>query len=375
MPHAILEYIQSHTQNYMQELAGWAAIESPTGDQAGLVEFTRRVSARLQALGLTAELLGPGGARILARQDTGEGAPILMLGHADTVYPRGTLATQPIVERDARLYGPGVFDMKGGLLAICVAIEALQALGRTPRRPLLVLVTDDEEIGSPASRPLIEHIAHDAAAVLVLEPATPAGALKTARKGAGMFRLEVTGRAAHAGVTPEEGRSALVELAHQILWLQGLNDPQTGTTVSVGQAQGGSATNVIPARATALIDVRVRTAREGERLAAIMAERRAVTPDVSVSYTGGIRNPPMERTPAIVALFEHARRCADELGFAIQEAATGGGSDGNFTASLGIPTLDGLGPCGDGAHATHEHIIIDEFPRRAALLARLIETL
>jgi glutamate carboxypeptidase len=265
--------------------------------------------------------------------------------------------------------------MKGGLLAICVALEALRALGRSPRRPLLVLVTDDEEIGSPVSRPLIEQVARDAAAVLVLEPATPAGALKTARKGAGMYTLEVTGRAAHAGVAPEQGRSALVELAHQILWLQGLNNAETGTTVSIGQAQGGSAPNVIPARATAFVDVRVRTAAEGRHLAARLAARGAVTPDVEVSYTGGIRNPPMERTPAIAALFEHARGCADDLGFAIEEAATGGGSDGNFTAALGVPTLDGLGPCGDGAHAIHEHIVVDEFPRRAALLARLIETL
>lgn len=375
MPHTVLGYLQHHTPRYIEELTGWAAIESPTGDQAGLTEFTGRVRARLEGLGLLVEPLGSGGARLLARQTTGEGAPLLLLGHADTVYPRGTLATQPLVERDGRLYGPGVFDMKGGLLAMCAAIETLQALGRAPRRPLLVLVTDDEEIGSPASRPLIEQVARDAAAVLVLEPATPSGALKTARKGTGMFTLEITGRAAHAGVAPEQGRSALVELAHQILWLQSLNDPETGTTVNVGQAQGGSATNVIPARASALIDVRVRTAAEGERLAAIMAERTAVTPDVTVSYRGGIRNPPMERTPAIAALFEHARDCANQLGFDLEEAATGGGSDGNFTASLGIPTLDGLGMCGDGAHATHEHIIIDEFPRRAALLARLIETL
>jgi glutamate carboxypeptidase len=375
MSHTIFGYLQQHTPRYIQELAGWAAVESHTGDRTGVVEFAGLVRARLQALGLTVEPLGPGGARLLARRQAGEGAPILVIGHADTVYPRGTLAAQPVVERDGRLYGPGVFDMKGGLLALCAALEALQALGRAPRRPLMVLVTDDEEIGSPISRPYIEQVAHDAAAVLVLEPATPAGALKTARKGAGMFTLEITGRAAHAGVAPEEGRSALVELAHQILWLQSLNNPVTGTTVNVGQAQGGSATNVIPATATAFVDVRVRTTLEGERLAAIIAERGAVMPDVTVQYAGGIRNPPMERTAAIAALFEHARRCAHELGFSIEEAATGGGSDGNFTAALGIPTLDGLGLCGDGAHAPHEHIVVDEFPRRAALLARLIETL
>ena len=375
MPREILQYLQEHNERYMLELASWASVESCTDDRTGLQTFAGLVAHRQRELGLDVEELGPGGARLWGRWNLGEGQPILLIGHADTVYPRGTVAAQPVEERDGRLYGPGVFDMKGGLLAMCAAIEALQALGRFPRRPVFLLVTDDEEIGSPTSRQYIEQLAREAVAVLVLEPATPEGALKTARKGVAMFELEITGRAAHAGVAPQEGRSALVELAHQILWLQSLNDPATGTTINVGLAEGGSASNVVPATAKAQIDVRVRTAVEAERITRLLAERVPVTADVTLDYSGGLRNPPMERTPAIAALFSKAQACAREMGFEIEEAASGGGSDGSFTAALGSPTLDGLGPVGDGAHASHEHIVIEEFPRRAALLARLIETL
>ncbi len=371
----ILKYIQQHIDRYMLELASWASVESCTGDRDGLQAFAGLFHERLRELGLAVEALGPGGARQWGRWQAGEGAPVLLIGHGDTVYPRGTLAAQPVETREGKLFGPGVYDMKGGLLSMCVAIEALQALGRAPRRPIWILQTDDEEVGSPVSRPYIEQLAREAAAVLVLEPATPAGALKTARKGVAVFELEVAGRAAHAGVAPEEGRSALIELAHQMLWLAGLNAPDLGTTVNVGMAEGGTAFNVVPAAAKAGIDVRVRTAGEANRIARLLGERGAVTPDVTVRYSGGLRNPPMERTAAIAALFGRARDCAREIGFEVEEAASGGGSDGNFTAALGVPTLDGLGPLGDGAHAVHEHIVVDGFPRRAALLARLIETL
>ena len=375
MAHDILQYLQQHTERYMLEMASWASIESCTSDREGLLAFAGLFAERMRELDLEVEALGPGGARQWGRWQVGEGAPLLLVGHGDTVYPRGTLATQPVEMRDGKLYGPGVYDMKGGLLAMCVAIEALQALGRTPRRPIWIIQTDDEEIGSPESRTYIEQLAREASAVLVLEAATPAGALKTARKGVAVFELEITGRAAHAGVAPQEGRSALIELAHQMLWLNDLNDPKLGTTVNVGLAAGGVAFNVIPAKATAGIDVRVKTAAEAERISRLLAERGAVTPDVTVRFGGGLRNPPLERTPAIVELFRHAQVCARELGFEVEEAATGGASDANFTAAIGVPTLDGLGPMGDGAHAVHEHIIVDEFPRRAALLARMIETL
>ena len=375
MPHDILRYLQERNSHYMLELASWASVESCTDDREGLQTFSALFANRLRALNLEVEPLGPGGARLLGRWRTGEGAPLLLVGHGDTVYPRGTLSRQPVEERDGRLFGPGVYDMKGGLMAMCAAIEALQAHGRTPRRPIFLLMTDDEETGSPASRPFIEQVAREAEAVLVLEPATPAGALKTARKGVATFELEVTGRAAHAGVAPHQGRSALVELAHQILWLSGLNAPEQGTTLNVGIAHGGTAFNVVPASAIAKIDVRVTTRAEADRITTLLAERAAVTPDVGVHYTGGLRNPPMERTAANTALFRQAHVLARELGFEVEEGSSGGASDGNFTAALGIPTLDGLGPLGDGAHAVHEHIVVDEFPRRAALLARLLETL
>ena len=375
MAHDILRYLQERNNHFMLELASWASVESCTDDREGLQTFSAIFANRVRNLRMEVEPLGPGGARLLARWSAGEGAPILLVGHGDTVYPRGTLARQPVEERDGRLFGPGVYDMKGGLLAMCAAVEALQATGRTPRRPVLILMTDDEEIGSPTSRPYIEQVAREAAAVLVLEPATPAGALKTARKGVATFELEITGRAAHAGVAPHQGRSALVELAHQILWLSGLNQSAMGTTVNVGIAEGGTAFNVVPASATAKIDVRVQTHDEAERITQLFAERRPVTPDVTLRFSGGLRNPPMERTAANSALFEQARTLALELGFEVAEGSSGGASDGNFTAALGIPTLDGLGPLGDGAHAVHEHIVVDEFPRRAAMLARLIETL
>lgn len=375
MSQTTLAYLQAQNQRYMLELAEWASIESCTDDREGLQTFAEVFSTRARLLGMDADQIGPGGARIWARWQVGEGTPILLVGHGDTVYPRGTLERQPVAQRDGKLYGPGTYDMKGGLLLICAAIEALQATGRKPRRPIWVLMTDDEEIGSPGSRPYIEDLARQAGCALILEPATTSGALKTARKGVAVYELDIVGRASHAGGAPHEGRSALTELAHQILWLAGLNDPASGTTVNVGIAHGGTAANVVPASAKARIDVRVRTPAEAERIARLMAERTAVTRDVAVRYTGGLRNPPMQRTEAIAALFGHAKLCAADLDMEVQEASVGGGSDGNFIAALGVPTLDGLGVAGDGAHALHEHILVDEFPRRAALLARLIETL
>ncbi len=375
MPQTILEYLQAQNPRYMLELAEWASIESCTDDREGLQTFAEVFATRARRLGLEVQHVGPGGARIHARWQVGNEAPILLIGHGDTVYPRGTIERQPVDQRDGKLYGPGVYDMKGGLLLMCAAIEVLKALGRTPRRPVWLIMTDDEEIGSPVSRPSIEELARPAHCALVLEPATPSGALKTARKGVASYELEVTGRASHAGGAPHEGRSALTELAHQLLWLASLNDSTTGTTVNVGIAEGGTAPNVVPAAARASIDVRVRTADEAERIHGLMMNRTAVTRDVLVRYQGGLRNPPMQRTAEIAALFGQAQICARDLGFEVKEASVGGGSDGNFTAALGVPTLDGLGVVGDGAHALHEHIVVDEFPRRAALLARLLETI
>jgi glutamate carboxypeptidase len=357
---------------FATELAAWAQIESCSDDPDGLAEFAALLRTRFSQIGAEVE---PVGATHLVARWPGVGQPILLLGHFDTVYPRGTLERQPVVLRGQQLYGPGVVDMKGGLLIGCAAIEALRALDRLGPRPVWFLCTSDEELGSPTSRIYIEEMARQSAAALVLEAAGNGGALKTARKGVGLYDLAITGRAAHAGVAPEQGRNALLELAHQIIWLQSLNDPETGTTVNVCTASGGVTTNVIPADARAEVNVRVRTIAEAERLQQALASRRSVDPDVTIRFRGGLNRPPMERSPQVVQLFTHAQQLARELGFDVDEIATGGGSDGNFTAALGIPTLDGLGPLGGGAHALHEHVNLDSFVPRTALLARMLETL
>jgi len=370
MPDALFAYLD--TIDFAEQLAAWSRIESCSDDPAGLEQFAGLLGRRFVAAG--ADVAPVGDTHLLARWP-GQGQPILLLAHFDTVYARGTLGGMPVRRRGNKLYGPGVVDMKGGLLIGCVAIEALRSLGRMPRRPVWYLCTSDEELGSPTSRPFIESLACQSVAALVLEGAGNGGAVKTERKGVGLWQLHVHGRAAHAGVAPEQGRNALHELAHQILWIQTLNDAGQGTSVHVTTASGGTTSNVIPAAARAAINVRVRSMGEAERLARAFAERRAVLEDVRIEFAGGINRPPMERSPRIAALFERAQQLAGELGFTLQETATGGGSDGNFTAALGVPTLDGLGPIGGGAHARHEHVLLDSFVPRAALLARLIETL
>lgn len=370
MPDALTAYLREI--DFAAELSEWAAIESCSDDPEGLAAFAAVLRDRLTVSGAQIEPIGD--THLIGRWP-GEGKPLLLLGHFDTVYTRGTLARQPIRRKDGKLYGPGVVDMKGGLLMGCVAIDALRALDRMPRRPIWFLCTSDEEIGSPTSRRWIEQFAGESEAALVLEAAGNGGSIKTERKGVGMYELAIVGRASHAGVAPEQGRNALHELAHQILWLQSLNDDQRGTTVQVCIASGGSATNVIPAAARAAINVRVRTFAEAERLDSAIATRSAVLDDVTIAFSGGLNRPPMERSAEIARLFEHTQRLADELGFAIDEIATGGGSDGNFTAAIGVPTLDGLGPVGGGAHALHEHVDLQAFVPRTALLARLLETL
>lgn len=370
MPDTLIAYLEAVP--FAEELAAWARIESCSDDPSGLAAVAAVLTERFRKLGASVEPVGA--THVLARWP-GVGKPILLLGHFDTVYPRGTLARMPVKQRDGKLYGPGVVDMKGGLLIGCVAIEALQQIKREGARPIWYLCTSDEEVGSVTSRRWIEELARQAEVALVLEGAGNGGALKTARKGVGLYEITVTGRAAHAGVAPEQGRNALLELAHQIIWLQTLNDPETGTTVNVCTARGGTTTNVIPAEARAEINVRVWTEIEAARLAQALAARRPVGEDVTIAFAGGLNRPPMERTPQIGRLFTHAQTLARDLGFEVEEAATGGGSDGNFTAALNIPTLDGLGPIGGGAHAVHEHVNLDSFVPRAALLARLLETL
>jgi glutamate carboxypeptidase len=301
-----------------------------------------------------------------------ERRPALLLGHFDTVWPLGTLEKMPIREDQGRLFGPGVYDMKSSLVMVAAVVEVLGRLRRELPRPLIVLLNSDEEIGSPTSRRSIEELARQSEYVLVLEPPLPDGSLKTARKGVGRFTIEVEGKAAHAGVAPEQGRSAIVELAHQVLCATELNDARSGTTVSVGLIRGGTVVNVVPAHASAEVDVRATTLAAAAEVETALRSLAPHTPETRITIGGGFIRPPMERTGAIATLFSRAREIAARLGIKLSEGSTGGGSDGNFTAALGVPTLDGLGVQGGGAHAENEHIVIDSLPERAALLAALL---
>lgn len=302
--------------------------------------------------------------------------PVLLLGHYDTVYPLGTLAKMPCRVELNKLTGPGVLDMKSGIALIFHALAALQDWHKDGEllRPVTVFLVSDEEVGSESSRMITEALAKRSAAVLVFEPSYGReGAVKTARKGVGDYLVEITGRASHAGLDFEKGVNAILELARQIERISSFTDLKKGLTVNVGIVSGGSRTNVVPAEATAQVDVRIARIKDADGIDKKMRSLHPRNRKCRIQVTGGINRPPMERTAGVAALYAQALAIARELGWKLGEAAVGGGSDGNFTAGLGIPTLDGLGGVGDGAHAIHEHILISELPRRAALIAGLIE--
>ncbi len=301
----------------------------------------------------------------------GRGKPILLLGHLDTVWDVGTLAEMPFQVRGGRAYGPGTFDMKSGIVCGLTAIRALQQMGVAPRSPVRIFLNSDEEISSLAFRRQILSEGRRARAVLVLEPAAEGGALKIARKGVGEFRLTARGRSAHAGINPQAGINAISELARQILRIEKFARPGSGLTLTVGMISGGTRTNVVPERATAAIDIRVPRAKGGRAIERKIHALKPCLPGARLTFEGGMNRPPLEAKMSR-ELFELARRLGRCLGMDLHGVSTGGGSDGNFTAALGTRTLDGLGGVGDGAHARHEHVIISELPRRAALLAALL---
>ncbi len=350
--------------------------ESPSRDKTALDTLARAVAARFEAIGGAVEVLGNarGGDHVRARffEAIASGPPALLLGHFDTVWPVGTLDAMPFRVDSGKAFGPGSFDMKASLVIAEFALGAIRDLGLVPPRPVELLITSDEEIGSPTSRAWIEERAGLAAFALVLEPPLPDGSLKTARKGVGYFEMMIEGRSAHAGVEPEKGISAITELAHQILGLHALNDVEAGVTVNVGVVEGGTTSNVIAGRASARIDVRVVTAEQAAIVDATIRGSKARTPGASVRVVGGFNRPPMVRTPAVTDLFERARAIGRTVGLELGEGSTGGGSDGNFTAAVGLPTIDGLGARGAGAHAPHEQVELDSLPERAALLASLL---
>jgi glutamate carboxypeptidase len=297
---------------------------------------------------------------------------VLLLGHYDTVYDLGTLKTMPWRETDGKLFGPGVFDMKGGIVQIMFALRALYEVKGGLPRPVTAWLVSDEETGSDSSRAITEKLASRCAAALICEPSGPGGALKTARKGVGGFVIHVTGQAAHSGLDFEKGQSAIQELAHQIHAISRLTDLKRGITLNVGVIRGGTRTNVVAGEASAEVDLRIAHKSDGPRMERKVKALRPVNRNCKLQIEGGLNRPPLERTKEVAALFQTAQKIAHDLGFPLKEIAVGGGSDGNFTAGIGVPTLDGLGAVGDGAHASHEYAVTGELPRRAALLAGLI---
>lgn len=372
----LLDQVRERREQMLALIEALVRVESPSGDKARCDALANQLATRFGALGAVECVANEQGGdhlrvRLAAPQAPVERRPTLLLCHYDTVWPAGTLAARPFrVEGDAA-FGPGAYDMKA---SIAMAEFALRLVGAARlARPVTLLLTSDEEIGSPTSRALIETTARECAHTLVLEPPVePSSALKTARKGVGAFTVEIEGRAAHAGVEPEKGASAISELAHQVLAANKLGDLAQGTTINVGIVRGGTGRNVVPAAAQMEVDARAWTMAEAARVEAAFRELSAVTPGTSLRVRGGFNRPPMERGPATAALFEQARALGATLGLDLQEGATGGGSDGNFTAALGVPTLDGLGAPGQGAHADHEQIFIPGLIERTALLAALL---
>jgi len=375
---SLLDWLRAHTGEMTELLCRLASAESPSLDPKAQREARAILEAELSGLDLSVEVLpgGEGGDHLLATAPDGDGSePVqLLLGHLDTVWPVGTLATMPVRIEDGLLYGPGVFDMKGGLVQMIFAFRALAERGIDPACRPVVLVGADEEIGSRDSRRHVERLAREAARVLVLEPAYgPAGKLKTARKGVGRFTVKVRGVASHAGLDPEAGVSAILELSHQVQRLFALNDPDRGITVNVGTIDGGLRPNVIAPEAVARVEARVVDAEDAACVAGQIRGLKAIAEGVSLQVEGGFGRPPLQRTPRNRALWQLARNAAAELGIEIDEALAGGASDGNV-ASAFAATLDGLGAVGEGAHAEHEHVIVERMPERAALLALLLAT-
>ncbi|HEY3060948.1 MAG TPA: M20 family metallopeptidase [Chloroflexota bacterium] len=345
-------------------------IESPSDHRPGLDQFAATVQELFAEFGPVEAIGAERGTHLLLRVDGSASTHAVALCHYDTVWPLGTLASIPFsVDAKGVARGPGCFDMKAGIVVLYFALRAVR---ERLARPLHVLFTCDEEVGSPTSRALIEDTARGAAVAYVLESPLPGGTLKTARKGTGDYFVRIEGRAAHAGVEPQKGISATHELAAQTLALHALNDYAVGTTVNVGVVQGGTRPNVVAATAEAHVDVRVTTLDEATRIDAAIRGLTPSLPGARLYITGGLNRPPMERSPAMAELFARAHEIAASMDVPLEEGSTGGGSDGNFTAAIGVPTLDGLGAEGEGAHAAHEHVLTDSLPRRAALVAGLL---
>lgn len=376
----LLELTRSKQSEIVLFLREMVECESPSDDPAAVNRFVDLVSSKLAGVAKLKTFPGGRFGKHLRCEFTFPGrkkdGQLLALGHSDTVWPMGTLKKMPWREADGRLWGPGVLDMKSGIAFFIFAMQALRELDLPVKRKVVLQLNADEEVGSESSRALTEDAARNSAAVLVLEPGTGlTGKLKTARKGVGDYEVAVRGRAAHAGVDFEAGASAILELARQIDVIAGFTNLPRGITVNPGVISGGTRTNVIAAEAKVEVDIRVARAKDAPALDKKFRGLKPVDKRCTIQVTGGLNRPPMERTAAVRQLFETARNLAAEIGVDLEESATGGGSDGNFTAAMGIPTLDGLGGVGEGAHALNESILTDRIADRTALMAMLVQAL
>ena len=357
-------------------------IESPSGDFDGsraVVDRLVETARTIPAISSVERIPVPGyGEHLRGRAFAGQAdntPTTLVLGHTDTVHPRGTLSTQGVLAEEGRLYGPGIFDMKASCVLALEALRTLVTLDLIPKRPVVLLLTCDEEAGSQTGRQLVEEAARCAAQVLVLEPPAPGGQVKTARKGVGMWKVKAQGIASHAGLNPEAGASAILELARQTERFHSMSDSTSGTSFNVGLVHGGTRTNVVAAEAEIELDVRFSTLKEAQRITQLMSQLQPFDQRVKLGVTGSLNRGPLERTEGVVKLYQQAREIAAGLGFELGEQSVGGASDGNFVAALDVPVLDGLGVEGGGAHAANEHILISDIARRGALLAGLIASL
>jgi glutamate carboxypeptidase len=352
------------------------AIESPSDAPAGVARLAARLATELEGLGLHCEPLDVPGAGPLLRATSPaarDAAPVMLLGHLDTVWPLGTLAQRPLRQEGDRLFGPGVYDMKAGLAIVVGALRHLRARGPLP--PVLVFFTPLEEVGCEPYRERMLADMRTCRACLDFEPAWPGGAVKTARKGSGTFVLRAHGRASHAGADLGQGANAIVDLARRVQEVSALSDPARGLSVNVGTIRGGLRPNVVPDLAEAEVDVRYLRRADGEQLAERLRGLRADVPGVRLEVGGGLGYPPLERSAAVAELFALARATAATLGQDLAEVATGGASEASFAGALGLPTLDGLGADGDGAHALHEHVLVSSLPGRVQLTAALLQRL
>ena len=379
MAHELIKYFaarQSETAALLRQLV---ELESPSESKPALDRLSQFIAAQLREVGATVEVVpqSDAGDHLVAEFGGGSApavlsGPIVTLCHIDTVWPSGTLEKMPWREEAGLLRGPGAYDMKASTAMLLTVLRYLREMQTQPAHPLRMLFTTDEETGSATSRALIEAEAKNAALVLCLEPALSNGALKTFRKGTGDFPVTAYGRAAHAGADHAKGVNAIEEIARQIIALHQMTNYEAGTTVNVGVISGGTVSNVVPDRAQIEVDIRVSTLAEGERMVKTILNLEPQLPGARLQVTGGLNRPPMERTPQIIAAFQKAKAIGAELGLNLLEGSTGGASDANFTGALGVPTLDGMGPVGNGGHSVDEHVIAASLPERTALLAAIL---